>query len=151
MVSKLSAKWRCAAVVFASFLAVAVSSATQAAEKESAILDWRDSTLELSGSTPYKLDTPSPYKGIKIGDSKIIDVSPQSDRNIYIAPLHFGETNIMFFDDESPSSPCNKNDPTSPGSHCVLIKDLQVMIRHPVETNGVAYLCWPRGCQRTAR
>jgi Flp pilus assembly secretin CpaC len=91
MTAKFGQQW--IFVVAASFLAIAVSSATQAAEQDSV-----DVTLGYV-SPPYKLKTEKPFTTAIVGDTKIIDISPLGNRSIRIVTQAVGDTNILFLDE----------------------------------------------------
>lgn len=92
-------------------------------------------------SPPYKLDTEKPFRTIKIGDPKIVDVQALSDRTVVFQALAAGSTNIIFLDDGN-----------------VAIKDIGVVVieggpgrveihNKQLINSYTLYRCWDRGCR----
>jgi Pilus formation protein N terminal region len=100
-------------VVFASFLAAAIPTVAFAEivirnaptrpippgeEPETCCnVDGR-TVLTLGVTSTLKFKTP--FKTIAIGDPKVVDAVVDSDRTVSLHPVAYGETNIIFFDED---------------------------------------------------
>jgi Flp pilus assembly secretin CpaC len=139
-------KWA-TGIVVASFFATTISSAAFAQEvkatsspakpaqkvSQETIGLQKGDQLQLYGeNSRYTLTTEKPYKTIEIGNSEILDILPESTRDIILYPLKYGATHVMFYDDDH-----------------AMIKDLYVQIEHPIQIGGRFYLCRATGCDPT--
>ena len=56
-------------------------------------------TLKIGEGRLFK--TPSPYAKLSVTDEKIVEVTPQSDREFLFNPRGIGSTNVFVFDDKN--------------------------------------------------
>jgi Pilus formation protein N terminal region len=53
-------------------------------------------TLGITSTLKFK----KPFRTIAIGDAKVVDATADSDRTVTLHPVAYGETNIIFFDED---------------------------------------------------
>ncbi len=148
MSAKLSKQWAC--VVVASLVAVAVSSGTKAdelaANSENMVCPQSECahvTVNQSGIVRLAKNAVLPlgkhFRTAKVDDPDILDIHALSDEKVTLEPKGFGETHVLFYDDNGD-----------------LIQAFDVQIEHPLETtwpgpaHGVGttdYQCWATGCK----
>jgi Flp pilus assembly secretin CpaC len=151
---------KCACVVVASLVAVAVSSGTKADEgcverdvmahantdtASASAVDSQNCTqvtvdhkgiVRLAKNAEFVVG--KPYRTAKVDNPNIVDIYPISDRKIRFESKGFGDTHVLFYDDNNE-----------------LIQALHVQIEHPVQitwpgprTVGTSsFKCWATGCE----
>jgi Flp pilus assembly secretin CpaC len=148
MTAKLSKQWAC--VVVASLVAVAVSSGTKADELAAhpengacAQSECTHVTVDQKGIVRLAKNAVLPlgkhFRTAKVDDPDILDIHALSDEKVSLEPKGFGETHVLFYDDDGD-----------------LIQAFDVQIEHPTKVTwpgparGVGtteFQCWATGCE----
>jgi hypothetical protein len=89
----------------------------------------------------YKIDTEQSFKSVNIGDSRIADIVPLTDRSLLIQGHVTGTTNLIFLNSQS-----------IPIKEVIVTVDEQgagfVRIHNKAQVNSyTAFTCWNNGCQ----
>jgi hypothetical protein len=89
----------------------------------------------------YKIDTDQAFKTVNIGDARIADIVPLTDRSLLIQGHITGTTNLIFLDSQS-----------VPIKEVIVTVDEQgggfVRVHNKALINSyTAFTCWNNGCQ----
>ena len=60
-----------------------------------------DETMTIALGTGSLLTLDRPFKIVLVGDPKVVDVTPQTDRTVLLKALNRGTSNVVFVDEES--------------------------------------------------
>ncbi len=122
-------------------IAAAVLLSTSALAQPDAINGTSTVRVQRGIASVYRIDTGQAFKSVNIGDPRIADIVPLTDRSLLIQGHVTGTTNLIFLDNQS-----------IPIKEVVVIVDEQgagfVRIHNKALINSyTTFSCWNNGCQ----